>query len=1230
MINFNFKRPQQGIKPAYRKVDVNRDDLLHFKEVATEYLNNLVEAKGKDEEHFKGYLKDFLKKSFYGKERRKVQTGGVDNNIDLCIYSGSNVKSDIDVLVEVKKPSASIEMMSKGTPNSKSFQQAVFYYIQEKESGNDSLKNIIVTNNYQFFVFDVQDVERVFYKNRSLVNTFNEWKAKRKTSASTSFMYKKIGEFIENNSAILEGIYFDLSDYRDLLEAPISDDVNGKLLPLFKIFSPEHLVKKPFANDSNSLDKGFYNELLHIIGLKEDNSSGLIQRLPEGERHSGSLIESTINVLKYGQHMNEVRDAKIQYGQSEDEQLFGVALELVITWMNRVLFLKLMEAQLVSYHSNDEQFKFLSYDQIDEYDELNKLFFWVLALKPDERSNEVQAKFSHIPYLNSSLFDSTALEKSTIQISGLDDKSTLKLASKSILKKGPETPNDKLNTLEYLLKFLDAYNFSAETAGKVQTNKKRLINASVLGLIFEKINGYKDGSFFTPGFITEYMARETLRKAVVDKFNETYGWDCKDFENDLAQNKIADISRKEANRVINSIKICDPAVGSGHFLVSCLNELIAIKSDLKIFLDHQGKPIRDLNIEVDHDELAIEYYGELFEYKVKHGWKNGRVVRKHAGTHSQLLQETLFHEKKEIIENCLFGVDINLNSVKICRLRLWIELLKHAYYRSEEDYSELEVLPNIDINIKQGNSLVSRFQLDEDLSAIFKNSDHSLEDYKQAVRNYRETKDRSEKQRLQKLINDIKAEYSESLLNNKPINKDLSKARAKYNALVNQADIFGKKASPKEILDAKNILNELEEKKAKEDSGIVYREAFEWRFEFPEVLEEDGGFLGFDLIIANPPYVPLESFPELERNFFREEYSLVERKFETSVLFLFRAFELSKANSPITFIAPTTWETGENYKKLRKYLFKEKSIDRIINLPFDVFEDAYVDTGIFIFSNSSSSEYQIYNFKKKEKVEDFDNLEFSTINYDLIKEPDYKVVLDPFWARIASRLNESKFEKLGDITFSTQGLSGSRYEESDEKPDRFNYPFLSDGQVYNYEMVVNKITYTSLADKKNLEKFYQAEPKLLIRRIVNRRDRLDVGYTERKLVVKKDINPFIIEDNRFLPKYVLGIMASSFISAMYVNTSSIAKKDDFRQTTLTELRNLMIPLAEEPVQVTISEVADEILTQKEANSEADTTDLEQQIDTLVYKLYNLTWEEVQLVDPDFALREEEYEKIALT
>ena len=139
-----------------------------------------------------------------------------------------------------------------------------------------------------------------------------------------------------------------------------------------------------------------------------------------------------------------------------------------------------------------------------------------------------------------------------------------------------------------------------------------------------------------------YMCHETIRRTVVQKFNEVKDWKCETI-NDV-YNKIEDI--QESNRIINSLRICDPAVGSGHFLVSALNELIAIKSELKILSDREGKKLKEYTIEVINDELIItDEQSKLFEYNPK-------------SKESQRVQETLFQEKQKIIENCLFGVDI--------------------------------------------------------------------------------------------------------------------------------------------------------------------------------------------------------------------------------------------------------------------------------------------------------------------------------------------------------------------------------------------------------------------------------------------------------------------------------------------------------------------------------------------------------------------------------------------
>ena len=428
---------------------------------------------------------------------------------------------------------------------------------------------------------------------------------------------------------------------------------------------------------------------------------------------------------------------------------YNVALRLSINWINRVLFLKLLEAQLIKYHQGDRNFAFLNLAKVKDYQALASLFFEVLAREQGERDEDVREMFANVPYLNSSLFEQTEIEQNTITIGALKGR-ILPIFSASVLKDHDgKRRSGNLDALSYLFEFLDAYDFSSDELTDGQEDSEKLINAAVLGLIFEKINGYKDGSFFTPSFITMYMCRETIRRSVVQQFNEVKGWDCENL--DQLHDKISD--KKEANAIINSLKICDPAVGSGHFLVSALNEIIAIKSELRVLLDRQGRSLKDYRVEVRHDKLIVyDDEGKTFDYRPKNAEK-------------QRVQEALFHEKQTIIESCLFGVDINPNSVTICLLRLWIELLKNAYYKAD---GNLETLPNIDINIKCGNSLISRFGLDSDVSQVLKKQKFSIEQYRNAVQTYRSAGSKAQKREMEGLIAKIKAGFRSTLLTNDP------------------------------------------------------------------------------------------------------------------------------------------------------------------------------------------------------------------------------------------------------------------------------------------------------------------------------------------------------------------------------------------------------------------------------------------------------------------------------
>ncbi|MCZ2131567.1 MAG: type II restriction endonuclease, partial [Bacteroidia bacterium] len=732
------------------KVKPNRTEIEGFKTNLITLLDRTNDTES--EEFHKNLISDFLKDTYY-KQIHFINTKGRN---DLVIHNGQNANSTVGVIIEAKKPTNKTEMITTQKLNTKAFQELVLYYLRERITlKNLEVKHLVATNINEWFIFDEHLFERLFAQNKAFVKQFENFEASKKT---TDVFYKEIAEpFIANITSEIEFTYFNIQDYQKHLRNANKEDDNS-LIALFKLLSPEHLLKLPFANDSNNLDKRFYSEMLHIIGLNEtkEGSKKIIERNKAGERNTGTILEDAIIQLDSLDKLNRLEKPS-QFGNTKDEKLFNVALELSITWVNRILFLKLLEAQLINYHKGDKSYSFLNFEKIKNYDDLNSLFFQVLARKYDERNEDVKKAFEKVPYLNSSLFEPTDIEQVTLFISNLKDEKTIPIFSQTVLKdQQGKKQTGNISTLQYLFEFLDAYDFGAEGGEDIQEDNKTLINASVLGLIFEKINGYKDGSFFTPGFITMYMCRETIRKAVLQKFNETKNWNCQDL-NEL-YNKIDDL--KEANDIVNSIKICDPAVGSGHFLVSALNEIIAIKNDLKILQDRDGKRLKEYQVEVVNDELIVtDEEGELFEYNP-------------TNNESQRIQETLFHEKQTIIENCLFGVDINPNSVKICRLRLWIELLKNAYYKNA---TELETLPNIDINIKCGNSLVSRFAIDADLKQALKKSKWTIDSYRIAVDTYRNAESKEQKREMERLIADIKSDFRSEISLNDPKVKKLRK-----------------------------------------------------------------------------------------------------------------------------------------------------------------------------------------------------------------------------------------------------------------------------------------------------------------------------------------------------------------------------------------------------------------------------------------------------------------------
>ncbi|EMH45626.1 class I SAM-dependent DNA methyltransferase [Helicobacter pylori] len=940
-------------------------------------INSLLEnAPRQDDEEFqKNEINKFLENT-YGYKCNTYE------KVDSAIY----VDKEVRVLIEVKALNNRNEFpKDRENPLSKAFCQMVFYFLEEIEK-NNSLKHAIICNAHEFFLFDCKDFRALFQNHKRITKLHKDCAKKEGTDPSTKRFYSDLEEYLKKDfEGELRYTYFNLND--DFKELPL----------IYQVLSQEVLLKQKKTLDANTLNKDFYEELLYILGLEEKNEKGKILIKPS----------YTQNSLSYA--------LKEQYKNLDDEEVMA----LLIAWNNRILFLRLLESLLISFKHFEKPF--LTTENFKDFNALNTLFFEVLAKKNSERSQAKNKILEEIPYLNSSLFDQTPLESKGHEIKLLNNK-PLEIYPKSVLKKHEEYQKQKDSPLllKYLFEFLRVYDFTT-TPKDIKDNQNksesRLINPSVLGLVFEKLNGYKEGSFYTPSFITSYMCKESITPIVLDKFNATYQWDCENLK-ELREKIDRNFSAQKAKEYLNTLltlRICDPAVGSGHFLVSALNEMVLIAYELGLIASLYRHELR-----LENDEIIIHTpEDKVFNYTIPHSEND---------PHHQI-QKELFELKKDIIENCLFGVDINPNSCEITKLRLWIELLKYSYYIFEEgkNTNNLETLPNIDINIKCANSLISRFALkDKALLKTEKNKnlEYYIAEYKELVKIYKDPKILESLTRPIKDSNAVRKYAKERLyqeLAQNP-NKDFKKALNDRIEKIKEAFKLTLEPPQKELkfkkflkehleLYGKSILEEandnglelealvLEKKMAHEglfhdytpypkldktdkvvglehfnryvltsykdlqDENERYANALEWRFEFPEVLDDEGNFLGFDCIIGNPPYIRQEHIKDLKPLLEKQYQDFYNSSSDIYTYFFGLAFNLLKEKGFNAFITSNKYARAKYGAKLRELLLKKTTLVSYMELnALKVFESATVDTSIIHFIKQAPLKESVFNY----------------------------------------------------------------------------------------------------------------------------------------------------------------------------------------------------------------------------------------------------------------------------
>ncbi|MEJ7804728.1 MAG: TaqI-like C-terminal specificity domain-containing protein, partial [Telluria sp.] len=1205
----NCKKPGDFVNPLLARKSIAPQQWRDFQAALQHYKKEV------DHQHFTrqsepnivtNALKPFIDALGY-KTNSYSQKG--HSGIDLAILDNGHPA----VIFEVKK-SGSDEMVTCDRPNSKALHEAVLYFMRERAKGKQGIFTIVITDFYSWFVIDARDFDRLFWRDSTVNKLFHAHQDHALLGDTTAEFYAELGKEIDKMAKdLFEGESMDCAVFHiDQLKT------DRDLIAVCKLLSPDCLLKAFNPNDANSLNKDFYGELLYIVGLEEATAGGtkVIQRARL--QQPGTLFENILEKLeRHGKRCG-----------------FEDVMALIILWVNRVLFLKLLESQIIKWTA-DKSKKFLSEERIRSYGRLDELFFSVLAKPVSARSS---AEFDFIPYLNSSLFEMHQAEKDGITIASLSNEAQVNYFSRTILKDDRlARKTGTVNTLAYFFAFLDAYDFGSEGYADIAAENKPLINAAVLGLIFEKINGYQDGSFYTPSAVTTYMSREAVRKVILDRFNTAFdGLDATSWvelrrycENNSHKQHFID----RATPLIDQLTICDPAVGSGHFLVSVLNELILSKYELGLF------QIKGMRIDLVNDELLIRLDEEWFEYRQPDSLESPNHV----------LQKRVFEEKQRIIENQLFGVDINHNSAQITRLRLWIELLKFSHYDGD---GQLVTLPNIDINIKTGNSLVSRFGLADQID----NQDMKAQivSYKEKVRNYKENL--GSKRDVWQAISAIKDEFGRALKSGHKSSRILLQKLVDYYRIFGaeglnkelrtlvldvtqgQNDLFGFDPAlakmnlskrPKMLDDLKKLHAQF----AELDAGEIYDDAFEWRFEFPEVLDEAGEFLGFDLMIGNPPY-GLKSPPAVRTHLIATISKVPD--FEIYYWFIDRSYQLLAKNGLMALIVPNSLLFNVNAREYRRALIGRVGFYEVLDCSaFSLFSDATVRNIILFAAKNKTA---AFGFRQTSGVDAFSKLiqaprvytdDVAVLemnqNWGLVFALAPEVIATVLRIRSVSTPLAEFFPQFSQGLIAYDAVQGqdahtikNRVYHARAKKDGTYKCWINGADVTRYAVRWNGMDYISYGDwiANPRKPAFFTGPRLLIREITN--PRIYCAYAEDELY--NDPAVIIVKDHPEGPVSLfalLGILNSRLATFYHFKASPKATKGAFPKILVGDIAAFPIPAKADAV--ALAEIA-ALAKQRCAPGAADAhamTGIDTQIDALVYKLYACTDEEVGMIEASF-------------
>lgn len=714
-----------------------------------------------------------------------------------------------------------------------------------------------------------------------------------------------------------------------------------------------------------------------------------------------------------------------------------------------------------------------------------------------------------------------------------------------------------------LFDFFDSYNF---TIDENDPNDAEVgVDPEMLGKIFENLlEDNKDkGAFYTPKEIVRYMCQESLTAYLQTGIDDA---EVKEhIANFVKTNDVEELGGASSelamsiDRKLIDVKICDPAIGSGAFPMGLLRELYACRKSIEIFEEDNAADI-----------------------------------------------------KRHIIQNNIYGVDIEKGAVDIARLRFWLALII--------DENEPMPLPNLDFKIMQGNSLLESYKgVDLDVTS------KKLKTGKDTKKTRGVLSLGFEETDVQKIIQDLVKSYFS-------ITDHTLRAQRRQ-----QIDKYVKdyiKVCAEGNHEVQDAVDELE---------IPNDQFFLWHTYFADVFEKGG----FDIVIGNPPYGV--SIKDDYRKAVVTSWGNVP-DYEIYYYFIVLAAPLLKEKGIMSYIIPNTFLFNTFAKHFREMLVEKWNVLEILDCTkFPIFESAVVRNAINLFQKDSEGSKQV-GYRNTANVTSFSDLlererEFMTVESLLTMNQNWGLafclgandikVINQISSSIDSICNHYDVSQ-GYIPYRKSDLIKIYGKEEGERivKERLWHSLQPLDNTYIQEIYgrdITKYSYHSTGEYvkygKHLAcyvdlKFFNSY-RLLVREITN--PQIIACLLDELFVNDPQLISVIVRDERYSLEFLWGILNSKLATYYHFHHSPKATKGAFPKILVQDIKGFPLPIASDEQISSLGKVSKKVLTKKKSNLATDTSVLENQIDFLVYHLYGLTYDEVLIVDPETPISREEYE-----